>query len=887
MMKFLQKRIAATALLLFMAMQPLTAFAEVPAADTGVRYEVANDYGTGFVDALKKAKDGDEIHISGNVNVGASGSGDQAFVIDKRIKIFGNSQSDCLTLRDAGILLGSNVIFENMTLELANQVRNAVFANGYKLTMNNVNFISGRSYGDIFCGGVTDYTEKNTLPQAGTKGEVVVNGGRIKNIYAGSMVDTPKDNGEQNRFDGSAVITVQGKYNTAEDVFASGARENRDGGSANVMIPDNQRYRVAGTVTINLYDSAIKNIYGNPEDNNTYVTWEGDEYLTDSITFSDLAGLNVKTGKLQPQARNSYAQAIGALGIAAGGQLDLSQYGSDVEVSDFDGGGDLILGVQQNLKITGRVSGATSVAIGGLFNGKSTKIPDKNAIYIKAKNSTEDSFKLYPYNQEKFTRNSDGEWSAGASDSWEDTVIYPIFYPKDESKIEEFKAEIFNGLLLHDEVVDVSYIKIRPEEITYTGAYTVTGTSATRYIVRSHPFFSTIAIVGWEDPNFELTEEGYIQAVKFNYADTWTDAFIKKAIAGYDDAMSRIEEEDSDFAKALKLHDWIVKNVSYSQTAQYNGFGGGALAERKAVCAGYAQCYQFLLEQQGIENIYIAAQTSSEPHAWNLVKIKNHYFHVDCTWDRGLGPNPGVNHTYFMLNDAEFNADGAHTEDWKDPSKGYPSKNLCSIANKFYRNYNTVVPNEVIAENPIKIQHACAASFYTKPEATVENACGERLLPTRQKYYLILQGEEAAATVQCEHAGLQIDAVPEKEKTWEITVSSNFNGQKWDDDYGFFDNVTFQIYDSQGDPYKSVSAEVYEQKRPWKMGNVTGIDERIDAADALYLRRAVSEWTGYHVPKLIADANGDGGIEIGDVIVLERCIAGWREYQQLPYKSRK
>ena len=71
------------------------------------------------------------------------------------------------------------------------------------------------------------------------------------------------------------------------------------------------------------------------------------------------------------------------------------------------------------------------------------------------------------------------------------------------------------------------------------------------------------------------------------------------------------------------------------------------------------------------------------------------------------------------------------------------------------------------------------------------------------------------------------------------------------------------------------------------MGNVTGFDERIDAADALYLRRAVSGWTGYHVPKLIADANGDEGIEIGDVIVLERCIAGWREYQQLPYKSRK
>lgn len=887
-MNLLQKKVAAIALILLIAAQPLSVSAENTYAETGTRYEVANDYGNGFINAFKQAKDGDEIHISGNVSVGISSAGDPAFVIDKQIKISGNSQQDCLTFRNAGIILGKNVTFENMTLELANPVRNAVFANGYKLTMNHVNFISGKANGDIFCGGITHYTEDDLLPESGTNGEVLVNGGRIKNIYAGSLVDTPTDGAETNLFNGSASITVTGEYNTADDIFAGGARENRDGGAANEMIPDNQRYRVAGNVTIQLCDTAVKNVYGNPIDNKTYVIWAGGEYPVDSIVFSDLAGLNVKTGKLGPKARNSNAQAIGSLGISAGGQLDLSQYGSGVEVSDFEGGGDLILGKQQHLKITGRVSGMTSVAIGGLFRGKSLQLPDKNAIYIKAKNSTDDSFKLYPYNQEKFTRNSDGEWSAVSSDSGEDTVIYPIFYPKDESKIEQFKAEIFNGLLYHEEVVDVSRIQIRPEEITYTGAMTVTGEWAVRFIVRTHPFFSTITLDDRSAnlPVFEM-EDGYIKNVKFTYADTWTDAFIKKAIAGYDDAMSRIEEEDSDFAKALKLHDWIVKNVSYSQKAQYNGFGGGALAERKAVCAGYAQCYQFLLEQQGIENIYIAAQTSSEPHAWNLVKIKNHYFHVDCTWDRGVGPNPGVNHTYFMLNDAEFNADGAHTEDWKAPSKGYPSKNLCSIENKFYRNYNTVVPNEVIAENPIKIQHACAASFYTKPEATVENACGERLLPTRQKYYLILQGEEDAVTVQCEHAGVQIDAVPEKEKTWEITVSSNFNGQKWDDDYGFFDNVNFQIYDSQGTPYKSVSAEVYEQKRPWKMGNVTGIDERIDAADALYLRRAVSEWTGYHVPKLIADANGDGGIEIGDVIVLERCIAGWREYQQLPYKSRK
>mgnify|MGYP004455352699 CR=1 FL=1 len=96
-----------------------------------------------------------------------------------------------------------------------------------------------------------------------------------------------------------------------------------------------------------------------------------------------------------------------------------------------------------------------------------------------------------------------------------------------------------------------------------------------------------------------------------------------------------------------------------------------ALANKKAVCAGYAYTYQFLLSQVGIESIYIAAQTKNEQHAWNLVKIDGHYFHVDCTWDSSLA----FSHRYFMLNDEEFNEDGSHTEDWKNPTKGYPTNN--------------------------------------------------------------------------------------------------------------------------------------------------------------------------------------------------------------------
>ena len=282
--------------------------------------------------------------------------------------------------------------------------------------------------------------------------------------------------------------------------------------------------------------------------------------------------------------------------------------------------------------------------------------------------------------------------------------IYDIFYPKDNTKLELFKVRVLNRLLYKDEEIDVSEIDISPYEIQYTyGNSYLNGEYAARQIVRDNVLHSTVSTIGF--PIFTYKDNGNVATVKYTYHPAWTDDFIKRVIAGYDEAISLINPNDTDFAKALKLHDWIVKNVSYGMSKTYSDFAVGALANRSAVCAGYAQCYQFLLSQVGVQGIYIAAKTTKEPHAWNLVKIDGHYFHVDCTWDRGLGANPNVNHTYFMLNDEEFNADGAHTEDWKDPSKGYPTNNQCSIENKFYKDYKVMATDEQIAANPIKIKH--------------------------------------------------------------------------------------------------------------------------------------------------------------------------------------
>ena len=148
------------------------------------RTHIATDDAS-FRKALNDAADGDVIQIDGRVQVGDSNNQDNVFVINKSITIIGignKTTPSSLTLREAGIIIGKDVTFENLTLELPNLVRNAIFANGYQLTMKNVTFSSNGENGDVFCGGITDYTGTNTLPATGKNGQVFVEGGKIQKI---------------------------------------------------------------------------------------------------------------------------------------------------------------------------------------------------------------------------------------------------------------------------------------------------------------------------------------------------------------------------------------------------------------------------------------------------------------------------------------------------------------------------------------------------------------------------------------------------------------------------------------------------------------------------------------------------------------------------------
>jgi len=137
---------------------------------------------------------------------------------------------------------------------------------------------------------------------------------------------------------------------------------------------------------------------------------------------------------------------------------------------------------------------------------------------------------------------------------------------------------------------------------------------------------------------------------------------LQEAIDFYESEIDRILEEsgalmvEDDLIQALLLNDYIASHYQYDLSYSiYNAYD--MLKYGKAVCQGYTLLYDALLTECGIENGY--ARSTAMNHIWNLVKIGEHYYHVDVTWaDPTSDQYSLVSHNYFMLSDAYITTNG-------------------------------------------------------------------------------------------------------------------------------------------------------------------------------------------------------------------------------------
>lgn len=103
------------------------------------------------------------------------------------------------------------------------------------------------------------------------------------------------------------------------------------------------------------------------------------------------------------------------------------------------------------------------------------------------------------------------------------------------------------------------------------------------------------------------------------------------------------------YEKERRLHDMLIRQIDYDQSADKNQSAYSALVEGKSVCAGYARAYQYLMQRMGVPCYYCTGYAGQD-HAWNIVALDDGYYNVDVTWD----DTPGGEYDYFNKTDEDF-----------------------------------------------------------------------------------------------------------------------------------------------------------------------------------------------------------------------------------------
>ena len=136
----------------------------------------------------------------------------------------------------------------------------------------------------------------------------------------------------------------------------------------------------------------------------------------------------------------------------------------------------------------------------------------------------------------------------------------------------------------------------------------------------------------------EAIYEGYYISVDNFTKEHW--AKKQQAIEKAKEIVSTIPADLSEFEKANKLYDYIVKNVKYLTYENLNADGAlysflyDALIVGKTNCDGYSNALALLYRLANIENaekISVAATENEEEHTWNIFSADGKWYNSDAT----------------------------------------------------------------------------------------------------------------------------------------------------------------------------------------------------------------------------------------------------------------
>lgn len=215
---------------------------------------------------------------------------------------------------------------------------------------------------------------------------------------------------------------------------------------------------------------------------------------------------------------------------------------------------------------------------------------------------------------------------------------------------------IVEGIKAWQTSIDVSELGLTRDDIN---------NGAVRSIINSHPEFISLSggYTYW-------TSGSSITKIAFTYLTNAKEE-QQELDAALQEVKSKIDTSGmSDEEIVLAYHEYLTSTVSYAYEDYFNGTIAanhgydmyGALVKHSCVCQGYAETMFYLLREAGLSCAIASSENIN--HAWNIVKIRGNWYHIDATWDM-LGRSY---HDYFLVSFDTMNKNTLinHTKDRTD-----------------------------------------------------------------------------------------------------------------------------------------------------------------------------------------------------------------------------
>lgn len=172
------------------------------------------------------------------------------------------------------------------------------------------------------------------------------------------------------------------------------------------------------------------------------------------------------------------------------------------------------------------------------------------------------------------------------------------------------------------------------------------------YVLLDNPEFFHVSHAGF---NIDITGDNITAISGINYTcnKAQYDAMLLELRSAATSIVNKVSGFGDQYTKALLLHDAIALLCEYdaADNAPYGHTAYGALVGKKAVCEGYSNAYEYLLNMVGIKNELCMSEQLG--HEWNVVYIDGIPYHVDVTFDDPLPNVYGrVLHSNFLVSTA-------------------------------------------------------------------------------------------------------------------------------------------------------------------------------------------------------------------------------------------